>query len=119
MGRTYKLKVVIDGHELIPFDGDLSFEIRRVEMTERNYAKEIEEKTRHAEKVIAELKLEVELLADAGGVKAYWGEYGSGETYYPVGTNIHDEYIGWEASEYADENGLLTQGLWISSSAMC
>lgn len=89
-------------------------------MEKRDYEKEIREKTEAAEAIIERLKDEVALLADEGGVQAYWGEYGeNGQTYYPKGTDINDAYLGWRGSEYADENGILTEGIWISSSEMC
>ena len=82
--------------------------------------KEIREKVSKGEDFIEKLKDEIAELADKGGVTAYWGEYGtSGETYYPKGTDVEAHYIGWQASQYADDNGILTEGLWISSSEMC
>ena len=80
----------------------------------------IRKKTKEAEQIIEKIKDEVAELADKGGVQAYWGEYGeNGQTYYPKGTDIEDNYLGWRASEYADEDGKLTEGMWISSSEMC
>lgn len=80
----------------------------------------IREKTKAAEAQMEIVKAEVADLADQAGVQAYWGEYGEGgQTYFPKGTDIRENYLGWEASEYADENGKLTEGMWISSSSMC
>ena len=117
--RNYELKVFIDGHEIMPFDSEISLEIRREPVDKKEIENLIREKTKAAEAYMEGVKAEVAELADKAGVQAYWGEYGSGETYYPVGTDVEAEYIGWEASQYADENGILTQGLWISSSSMC
>lgn len=89
-------------------------------MENRDYAKEIKERTQEAERFISAMKEDIARLADEGGVQAYWGEYGDGgQTYFPKGTDIEENYLGWEASEYADENGKLTEGMWISSSSMC
>lgn len=89
-------------------------------MEKRNYEQEIREKTEAAERFVESVKDEIARLADEGGVTAYWGEYGDGgQTYFPKGTDIEENYLGWEASEYADENGKLTKGMWISSSSMC
>jgi len=117
--RKYELKVFIDGHEVMPFDGEISFTIRREPVDKKEIENLIRAKTKAAEEYMEGVKAEVADLADKAGVQAYWGEYGSGETYYPVGTDVEAAYIGWEASQYADENGLLTQGMWISSSSMC
>lgn len=78
----------------------------------------IEKKTKEVEEIIENVKDEIAALADEGGVLAYWGEYGSGETYYPKGTDVEKYYISWHSEHYS-ENGKLTQGLWISSSEMC
>lgn len=88
-------------------------------MDKQEIQKQITEKKKNADVLIEQIKEEIATLADQGGIQAYWGEYGSGETYFPVGTDINAEYIGWEAREYADENGILTEGVWISSSSMC
>lgn len=89
-------------------------------MSDADYNKRIQEKVSAAERAIAILKREVAEIADEGGVTAYWGEYGeNGQTYYPAGTNVNDHYMGWRGSEYADENGILQQGVWISSSELC
>lgn len=81
--------------------------------------KEIREKTKAAEAYMQSVKEEIAILADKARVRAYWGEYGSGETYYPVGTDVQAEYIRWQTSDITDENGLLTEGIWIASSDMC
>lgn len=63
-----------------------------------------------------------ERLADEYGICAYRGEYGSGETYYPKGTNAEDNYITYPCEHYGieiDENGFTKEGVWISSSEMC
>lgn len=88
-------------------------------MDKQEIVKLIREKTKAAEAQIEAIKDEIAELADQAGVQAYWGEYGSGETYYPVGTDVEEAYIGWQASQYADENGKLTEGLWIASSELC
>jgi hypothetical protein len=117
--QPFECKVFIAGHEVMPFDENVSIEIRRKPVDKKEIENLIREKTAAAEAYMESVKDEVAELADKAGVQAYWGEYGSGETYYPVGTDVNAEYIGWEASEYADENGILTQGVWISSSSMC
>lgn len=64
-----------------------------------------------------------EALADEYGICAYRGEYGSGgETYYPIGTDVEDNYLERIVHEYdieVDENGKTTEGVWVSSSEMC
>lgn len=89
------------------------------EIDKKQIEKEIREKVSEGEAFIEKLKDEIAELAEKGGVTAYWGEYGSGETYYPKGTDVEKHYIGWHASQYADDNGILTEGLWIASSEMC
>ena len=118
--RAYELKIFIDGHEIMPFDGNVSIEIRRDTVDKKEIENLIREKTKAAEAQMEKVKAEVANLADQAGVQAYWGEYGeNGQTYYPKGTNINDEYLGWRGSDAADENGILTQGIWVSSSEMC
>lgn len=115
------VRVFFDGHEIMPFfDNETSIEIRREPLDKKEIEKLIREKTAAAEAYAEAVKEEVAELADQAGVQAYWGEYGeNGQTYYPKGTNINDEYLGWRGSDNADENGILTQGIWISSSEMC
>lgn len=89
-------------------------------MEKRDYTKEIADKTKAAERFVETIKDEIARLADEGGVQAYWGEYGDGgQTYFPKGTDVEEHYLGWEGSQNADEDGKLTQGMWISSSSMC
>lgn len=118
----YKVKLFVAGQEIMPYDDDLNIAIRREkveDLEKQQIQKLINEKTRAAEDYIDSVKAEIAELADKAGVQAYWGEYGNGETYFPVGTDVQAEYLGWEGSEYADENGILTEGVWISSSSMC
>lgn len=99
---------------------NLIAEAEEKKMEQRNYDKEIHELTKAAEEYVETVKDQIAALADEGGVQAYWGEYGeNGQTYYPKGTDIEEYYLGWRASEYADEEGKLTQGIWVSSSEMC
>ena len=82
----------------------------------------IKKKTKEAEEILYRLKGEIAKLADAGGVEAYWGEYGSGETYYPAGTDVEANYLESVCYDYdipIDEEGKLLQGAWVSSSSMC
>ncbi|UTY64375.1 hypothetical protein ENTB45_194 [Enterobacter phage Entb_45] len=63
-----------------------------------------------------------EQLMDQYGISMSRGDYGNGETYYPKGTNAEDNYIEYacRTMDYElDENGNLTEGVWISSSEMC
>lgn len=63
-----------------------------------------------------------EALADEYGICAYKGEYGCGQTYYPKGTNVEDNYLENIVHTYdigVDENGEITEGVWVSSSEMC
>lgn len=91
-------------------------------MENRDYAKEIKERTQEAERFISAMKEDIARLADEGGVHAYWGEYGSGETYYPKGTNAEDNYLKWYCRDYdigLDDEGNLLRGAWVASSDMC
>lgn len=99
---------------------NLITEAEEKKMEKRDYDKEIQELTKAAEEYVETVKDQIAALADEGGVQAYWGEYGeNGQTYYPKGTDIEEYYLGWRASEYADAEGKLTQGIWVSSSEMC
>lgn len=80
---------------------------------------EIKKITELAEAAFEKAKDQVAELANNAGILAYWGEYGNGETFYPEGTDINEHYLGWEGSQYADENGILTHGVWIASSSLC
>ena len=63
-----------------------------------------------------------EQLMDQYNIRMSRGEYGSGETYYPKGTNIDYEGIDYavRCNGYSvDESNNLTSGIWISSSEMC
>ncbi|QHR72536.1 hypothetical protein [Escherichia phage CLB_P2] len=61
-----------------------------------------------------------EAIADKYGIQFGTGDYGSGRTYYPVGY----ECSQWFKDEIENnggevENGVVTVGAWVSSSAMC
>lgn len=63
-----------------------------------------------------------EALMDKYNISMSRGDYGNGEPYYPKGTNAEDNYIEYacRTMDYGlDENGNLTEGVWISSSEMC
>ena len=106
--QPFECKVFIAGHEVMPFDENVSIEIRRETVDKKEIENLIREKTKAAEAYMEGVKAEVAELADKAGVQAYWGEYSSGETYYPKGTNINNEYLGWRGIDAADENGIVT-----------
>ncbi len=90
-------------------------------MSEVNYNKLISEKTKEGEALIEKIKAEIEELAEKGRTTAYWGEYGSGETYYSKGyveDNIDEDgevdYIDFGNSSWSHE-----PGIWIASSDLC
>ena len=90
-------------------------------MADVNYDKLIREKTEEGEALIQKIKSEIEQLAEAGRTVAYWGEYGSGETYYSKGyveDNMEEDgtvdYIDFTNGSWGHE-----PGSWIASSELC
>ncbi|ADO19483.1 hypothetical protein CJ20_218 [Escherichia phage CJ20] len=68
----------------------------------------------------SEIEKHCEEIADEYGIQFGTGDYGSGRTYYPVGY----ECSQWFKNEIENnggevENGVVTVGAWVSSSAMC
>lgn len=61
---------------------------------------------------------EATAIADEYGVEFSFGEYGSGATYHPTGTDKDD--LRW-SNYYGgyDENEKSTEGYWMSSSETC
>lgn len=64
------------------------------------------------------IDVEAVAIADKFGIEISVGDYGSGRTYYPVGTdstelNYSNYYGGF------DENNKSTEGYWMSSSETC
>lgn len=69
---------------------------------------------------------EAEEIADKYKLRMYRGDYGSGETYYPKGTEVEENGLEHSCSYYdydldTDEEGkeILANGIWVSSSDMC
>lgn len=68
---------------------------------------------------------EAEELADKFDLTMHRGDYGSGETYYPKGTDVEDNYLERVCYEQdhdtheVDGKSVLTYGVWVSSSDMC
>lgn len=62
-----------------------------------------------------------EELADQYNLRMYRGNDCHGETYYPKGTNVEENYLEYvcECYDYDVEDGNLVEGIWISSSEMC
>lgn len=63
-----------------------------------------------------------EALMDEYGIQYSRGEYGSGETYYPKGTNAADACIEYSCNcdgVKINEDGTIPYGIWVSSSEMC
>lgn len=59
-----------------------------------------------------------EAVADEFCESFSYGEYGSGRTYFPKGTNADE--IPWDFEDEANiEDGKSTVGVWVSSSEMC
>lgn len=90
-------------------------------MTDVDYDKLISEKEREGQKVIQKIKAEIAELAEKGRTTAYWGEYGSGETYYSKGyveDNIDADgqvdYIDFASGSWGYQ-----PGSWIASSDLC
>lgn len=72
--------------------------------------------------LIDHIEAEAENIADEMGVSFSTGDYGNGRTYHPKGTNAEDNGLEYYCSYYdveLDENGLTTEGAWVSSSEMC
>ncbi|QJA42662.1 hypothetical protein [Enterobacteria phage vB_EcoM_IME540] len=69
---------------------------------------------------VGTIESKCEEIADEYGIEFSTGGYGSGRTYYPVGY----ECSQWFKDEIENnggevENGVVTVGAWVSSSAMC
>lgn len=82
----------------------------------------IKAKVKEMEESQQKFRAEIEALCEQFQEQAWIGDYGNGETYYPTGTNAEEHYITYVCGDYdvdIDENGLTTEGLWISSSQMC
>ena len=59
-----------------------------------------------------------EAVADEFCESFSYGEYGSGRTYFPKGTDA--DSIPWDFEDEANiEDGKSTVGVWVSSSEMC
>ena len=81
---------------------------------------------KEAEEAIAELlnladngETEAETIADEFKIKFSTGDYGSGRTYYPPGSLSKSS---WSSDYYYgsyDEDGMNTDGYWVSSSDQC
>ncbi|QEG12616.1 hypothetical protein POTTS_4 [Klebsiella phage vB_KpnM_Potts1] len=72
--------------------------------------------------LVDDIEAEAENIADEMGVSFSTGDYGNGRTYHPKGTNAEDNGLEYYCSCYdveLDENGLTTEGAWVSSSDMC
>lgn len=87
---------------------------------EVNYDELIKEKTKEGEALIEKIKGEIEELAEKGRTVAYWGEYGSGETYYSTGY-VEDNkdiegYVDYIRFEGRSDH---RPGTWIASSDLC
>lgn len=83
-----------------------------------NYNKLIQEKTKEGEALIQKIKSEIEELAEAGRTVAYWGEYGSGETYYSKGY-VEDRIDADGEVDYINFAEYYEPGTWIASSELC
>lgn len=82
----------------------------------------IKKKVKEMEQAQRKFRKEIEELCEQFQEQAWIGDYGNGETYYPIGTPAADHYIDFICEDYGvelDENGLTTRGVWISSSSMC
>ena len=65
---------------------------------------------------------EIAGIADEYNFEAHIGDYGNGQTYYPAGTDVAENYLEHIADSNGvevDENGWTTEGMWVSSSEMC
>lgn len=87
-------------------------------MSDVNYNKLIQDKVTEGEALVQKIKDQIEELAEAGRTTAYWGEYGSGETYYSVGY-VQDNIDSDGEVDYLDFEDEYEAGSWISSSETC
>lgn len=90
-------------------------------MTDVNYDKLIQDKVTEGEALVQKIKDQIEELAEAGRTTAYWGEYGSGETYYSTGyvEDNKDAEGQVDYIDFGDSNWSHAPGSWIASSDMC
>jgi hypothetical protein len=87
-------------------------------MTDLNYNKLIQDKVAEGEALVQKIKDQIEELAEVGRTTAYWGEYGSGETYYSVGY-VQDNIDSDGEVDYLNFEDEYEPGSWISSSSIC
>lgn len=90
-------------------------------MTDVNYDKLIQDKVREGEALVQDIKAQIEELAEAGRTTTYWGEYGSGETYYSTGyvEDNKDEEGRVDYIDFGEERWSHEPGSWIASSDLC
>lgn len=74
-----------------------------------------------AEAMEGQLLGEIAGIADEYNFEAHIGDYGNGQTYYPAGTLIEENYLERVVHEQGIENDghAITEGMWVSSSEMC